>query len=194
MRDGSGYSDQQLVDGARKGAAGDFTALVRRHGNKAFTLALRIVHDRRIAEEVVQDAFLKAYRGLSGFRGDCAFTTWLYRIVYTTSLSRARTEQNRVASTDVESVGPELSIDQSPSVHLQLETKELHSALLREIEGLPAQWRAVVTLFYMEERTYEEITSITSLPMGTVKTYLFRARTQLKERLSRRLAREEVAL
>ncbi len=180
-------TDQQLIDEIQRGHPRTYADLVERHKEKAFTLAVRIVHNREEAEEIVQDAFLRAFRSLSQFRGDARFSTWLYRIVYNVSITRVSRKSSPVGS-DEEAM---LIEDDNPSAIEQLEREEQRKAVAREIERLPQNHRTALTLFYFDEMSYQEMSEIMQVPLGTVKTYLFRARDQLRERFSERLKREE---
>jgi RNA polymerase sigma factor (sigma-70 family) len=182
-------TDQQLIDEIQRGNPRKYAVLVERHKEKAFTLAVRIVHRREEAEEIVQDAFLRAFRSLSGFRGDARFSTWLYRIVYNVSITRVSRKSSPVQSDEEEKLT--LIEDDNPSAIEQLESEEQRKAVVREIERLPQNHRTALTLFYFDEMSYQEMSEIMQVPLGTVKTYLFRARDQLRERLSERLKREE---
>jgi RNA polymerase sigma-70 factor (ECF subfamily) len=190
MRDSPGSSperlDHELVDGIRRGNLRDFSLLVDRYQDRAFTLAARVLGDPASAEEAVQDAFLKAYRGIATFRGDAAFGTWFYRIVYNCCLTRARRRTPERTSLDDEDAAEPVSED--PGADQRLEEQET-AALVNEILGeLPAPWRAVVTLFYIEELKYEQIAEILGIPLGTVKTHLFRARARMKKLIAERFS------
>jgi RNA polymerase sigma-70 factor, ECF subfamily len=157
----------------------DFSILVDRYGDRAYTLASRILGDPASAEEAVQDAFLKAYRGIASFRGDAAFGTWFYRIVYNCCLTRTRRiAPDRISLEEAEMEEP---VSEGPAADELMEARE-NSELVDQILGkLPRQWRSVVTLYYMDELRYEEIAEILGVPLGTVKTHLFRARTRMKK-------------
>lgn len=168
--------------------------LVDRHKDKAFTLALRLVGDRRDAEELVQDAFVRAYKSLHAFRGDAKFSTWFYRIVYNlcmTRLSRRRSQPKNVELEHDETMDW-LVDDDSLQIDEQLGNDELGEIMKEELDKMPERFKSIVTLFYVQEMSYEEICAVMQLPLGTVKTHLFRARTMLRKRMAIRLKGEFV--
>jgi RNA polymerase sigma-70 factor, ECF subfamily len=187
-------SDKELIEQIQKGNARIYAQLVKRHKDRAFTLALRLVGDRHDAEELVQDAFVRAYRSLDSFRGDAKFSTWFYRIVYNlcmTRISRRRTQSDRLDLHD-DVWNDSLTDADEYSFDEKIENDELMSCIKEEIERLPIQYRSVITLFYAQEMSYEEICEILQLPVGTVKTNLFRGRNALRELVFSRLKGELV--
>ncbi|MBX2992492.1 MAG: sigma-70 family RNA polymerase sigma factor [Bacteroidetes bacterium] len=170
-----------------------YALLVDRHKDRAFTLALRLVQDREEAEELVQDAFVRAYRSLEQFRGDAKFSTWLYRIVYNLCMTRVTRRKARPEFLDYhqEETHQGLFADNDEAgVDEQIENEDFRKILLEEVSRLPEHYRAAVGLFYLQEMSYEEMTNVLQLPLGTVKTNLFRARNLLRERMSIRLKGE----
>lgn len=161
----------------------------------ALTLAMRMLGNREEAEETAQDAFVRAYRSLHSFREDAAFSTWLYRIVHNlclTRISRRRPATQAVELRDGE-VPDILAADESdPSVQEQMEDEELQAAIAAQIALLPEKFRSVVVLFYQQEMSYEEIAGILGVPLGTVKTNLFRGRAMLRQRVLGKLNEENV--
>ncbi len=156
-------------------------------------LAVRMLRDRRDAEEALQDAFVRAFKALPRFQGRSSFSTWLYRIVFnvcssalerrslgTVSLS-AETEEGAAA---IQLPSAELSPD------LQLESSEVQKVILEEIEKLPEVYGTTFTLFVIQELSYEEIVEVVGVPLGTVKARLFRARMMLRDAVARRLSIE----
>ncbi len=186
-------TDEQVIAHVRRGESRKYALLVERHKDRAFSLALRLSGSREDAEEIVQDAFLRAYRSLNLFRGEARFGTWLYRIVYNLSITRiSRTKawlEYRDLSDDhtVHAAGQD--VDQ-PSIVDIVEESELHAAVMLEIAALPPLFRSAVTLFYIDDLTYEEVSDIMEIPLGTVKTYLFRGRNLLRKRIDERLKGE----
>ena len=179
-------SDQDIIVEVRAGNTRRYALLVDRHKDKALTLAVRLVGVRQEAEELVQDAFLRAFRSLDQFRGDAKFGTWFYRILYNLCMTNVTRRHGKTEPLDA---GDESALDNlSPldgvlSVHDQLEADEMQTILAEEIEGLPEKFKSVVTLFYVQEMSYEEMASVLKTPMGTVKTNLFRARSLLRKRV-----------
>lgn len=172
-------SDEALVQqSGRAGGERAFAELLRRHQGKVRGLLLRLTSDRNLADDLAQEVFLRAYRGLVGFEGRARFSTWLYRIAYNVYLNhRARVRELQALPDNFESgaMAPETSM--SPS----------HSDLRRDLDAaigaLPERYRAVVMLYYLEDVSYPEIAEILELPLGTVKTHLHRAKRLLREHL-----------
>ena len=178
--------ENALVERARTGDQEAFGILVRLHQRQVYLLALRMLHDSEEATEAAQEVFLAAWQGLRSFRGDARFTTWLYRIAYNYCLKQAE-QQRRVAATKAELVAAsayEYSAARTISATHALDAEHLMRETVRsEIDRLPSKYRAVLVLRHLQELSYEEMASIMRVPVGTVKTQLFRARALLKERL-----------
>ena len=186
--------DRPIVEEVRAGDPRRYAVLVERHKDRALTLAVRVLGDRRDAEEAVQDAFVRAYRSLDRFRGDARFGTWLYRIVYNVCLSRAARRPDPGTADGGREEEPEvLQIeDDDPSALERMEEEEMREGLRRAMAALPEKFRTVLTLFYVQEMQYEEIAAVLALPVGTVKTHLFRARGHLRRALVQSRSEEVV--
>lgn len=174
--------EHTILDRVRGGEHRAFGQLIDRHKDGAFTLALRILGSREEAEETVQDAFLRAHRGLADFRGDARFGTWLYRIVYNLSMTRVTRRKPQAERLDALPEEPADVVRESEAGGIleRLERQEAADLLAKGLAKLPEQYRLAVELFYLQEQSYEEIATIMEIPIGTVKTYLFRARARLK--------------
>ncbi len=186
-------TDAEILDEVRAGNARAYAFIVDRHKDRALTLALRLVGDRQEAEELVQDAFFKAFRNLPQFRGDSRFGTWFYRILYNLCMTRLR--RRMMAPTmlgiDDESILDRLPAeDESVGFEERFESSDLLKFLSLEVDALPPQYKSAVTLYYVQELSYEEIAGIMDIPLGTVKTCLFRGRNLLKKRISMKLKKE----
>jgi RNA polymerase sigma factor (sigma-70 family) len=181
-----------ILDRVRAGDHRAFGLLIDRHKDGAFTLALRILGSREEAEEVVQDAFVRAYRGLGEFRGDSRFGTWLYRIVFNLSMTRAKRRRPRTESLDSLPEEPADLVGESDGGGIleRLERQDAMDLLAKGLAKLPEHYRIAVELFYLQEQSYEEIATIMAIPIGTVKTYLFRARARLKVLLAKAVNEE----
>jgi RNA polymerase sigma-70 factor (ECF subfamily) len=133
---------------------------------------------------MAQQAFVRAWRGLPGFRGQSQFSTWLYRIV--TNLCYSRLPRLRADLETLVNDDEALAFaDERQEVETALLTAELRRSLQRAIEALPEGYRLLITLRHLQELTYEEIAQVTGMPLGTVKTGIFRARQRLKDTLER---------
>jgi RNA polymerase sigma factor (sigma-70 family) len=172
------HDDTTLIDRVLEGDIQGYSVLVDRHKDLAFTIAYRLLNNREDAEEVVQDAFLKAYRNLKGFRQDSRFSTWLFRIVYNTAISKKRLRKPGFQSID----DVPCLVEKSGFVNDEDDLNaERRSMLERAIKQLPEDERAMITLFYINESTVEDIHIITGLSKSNVKIKLFRARKKLQE-------------
>jgi RNA polymerase sigma-70 factor (ECF subfamily) len=166
--------------------AGDtqvYARLVERYQNFVFTIVLRYVKGREDAEEVAQDVFVKAFRSLADFKGASKFSTWLYTIATTTSLSFLRKKTLEVHSLDNEKVFTAAdNIDGGMSAN-QVEQKSKVAMVSEAIKMLSADDAQVITLFYKGEQTLDEIAQILGKEPNAVKVQLHRARTRLKEKM-----------
>lgn len=173
-------SDEILVQQAQAGRQSAFALLVKRYEQYVFTLALRFVKNREDAHEVAQDCFLRAFRYLPDFRGEAKFTTWLYRIVYSTSMNFLRKQNPDILSLDDETRPVRLSEDKSPDVSVRLEKEDRNVALQQAIGLLSPDDSGIITLFYLYEHSLDEICEMMGLTMTNAKTKLCRARQRLK--------------
>lgn len=189
-------ADRDLVDQARAGDAGAFEALVRRYQGWVFTLTLRMVGDRAEAEEVAQEVFLKAYRGLRDFKGASRFSTWLYAIASHHCLNhlQARARRPRAAAggaggaaADDPPPAVERLADEAPGPDALLERQDLARIIQEELGQLKEEHRMVLILRDIQGLSYEQIAQGLGLELGTVRSRLHRARMEMKARLSPRL-------
>ena len=176
--------DTHLVKASQHGDQDAFALLVQTHQRRVFTLVLRMLQDYDEASEITQEAFLAAWLGLPSFRGEARFATWLYRIAYHCALKqleRRKRERSLRAAIEAEQMLEEVNKQKQAEDSLELRARQ---AIVREqMEELPARYRSVLILRHLQEMTYEEMADILTMPIGTIKTHLFRARHLLKERL-----------
>lgn len=172
------HDDNQLINRILDGAVQEYAILINRHKDLAFTLAYRLLSNREDAEETVQDAFVKAYRNLKGFRRDSKFSTWLFRIVYNTALSRKRSK--KPVFQWIEEL-PFVKESSDRSSEEEDTMAERGSMIERAMQRLPEDERALITLFYLNESSVEEIHGITGLSKSNIKVKLFRARKKLQD-------------
>jgi len=181
----SDLTDAELVDRCRKRDPEAFSILVDRHKKMVFACAYRMVGDEQEAEDVAQDVFLRVYQALPRFRGESKFTTWLYKIVSNVCLNRLRKVKPETVSIEANEEEPKFSplrlanCDDTPEANF--EWKRFRERIRNLISSLPRQYSEVITLRHMQGMAYDEIASALNLPLGTVKTHLFRARERLKE-------------
>lgn len=176
--------EDHLVKASQQGDQDAFAILVQQHQRRVFNLSLRLVHDYDEASEITQEAFLAAWQGLPSFRGEARFSTWLYRIAYHCGL-RQLEKRNRE-----EALHEAMQVKQSASMRGQendledMVEKHEQQALLRvSLAQLPTRYRLILILRDFQEMTYQEMASKLALPIGTIKTHLFRARHLLKQRV-----------
>jgi RNA polymerase sigma-70 factor (ECF subfamily) len=171
------------VDRLRAGDRRAFEDLVRLQQHRVYGLALRMLGNPADAQDVAQEAFLRAHRGLAEFRGDARLSTWLYAIVSRLCLNRLAGSERRLNRQGEETLAQ--LPDAAPGPDQALERGELEEALHRAIAELPDERRIVVVLRDVEGLAYEEIAEVLDLPVGTVRSRLHRARLDLKEKLER---------
>lgn len=187
-----GVSDElALVQQAKDGDLEAFSELVRRYDRNIFRIAQHITHNEEDAQDVVQDAFFKAYRNLEQFQGNSKFYTWLVRIAVNEALMKLRKRRNdRTVSIDEDVETDEGSMprevaDWSPNPEQLYGTSELGDILKKTIQGLPPGFRTVFVLRDIEGLSTEETAEMLGLSVPAVKSRLLRARLQLRERLAK---------
>lgn len=183
-------SDETLIQQALAGRQSAFAMLVKRYEKYVFTLSLRFVKNREDAHEVAQDCFLRMFRYLADFRGECKFTTWLYKIVYSTSLNHLRKQNPDIRSLDDEMHPVRLKDESIPDVSRSMERDDRNAALKRAIHLLSPDDANIITLFYLYEQSLDEICQVMDLTMTNAKTKLHRARQRLKTILDEKFAPE----
>ena len=175
--------EQQLIDRVVSGDTRAFAGIVDRHKDKAMTLAVRLLRNREEAEEALQDAFVRAYKGLVAFNRNASFSTWLYRIVYNVCLTRIAKRRHSAGHISLEDQTEEMYHNETPLQ--EIDSKDRAEFISKAIDTLPQHLSIPVTLFYVQELSYDEISEVTGMPLGTVKTNLHRSRKILAEKLTR---------
>ena len=181
-------ADQLLVDRVQQGDKSAFDVLVKKYQHKIVKLVMRYVRDPAEALDVSQEAFLKAYRALPGFRGDSAFYTWLYRIAINTAKNYLVAARRRPLEYDLDPQDPEQydtqarlkDVDTPEGLAL---SNEIRQTVNRAIEQLPDDLRTAIILREIEGMSYEEIAQTMQCPVGTVRSRIFRAREAIDKRL-----------
>jgi RNA polymerase sigma-70 factor (ECF subfamily) len=175
---------QRVIDGDQRA----YAELVDRHKDKAMILAVRMLKNRSEAEEALQDAFVRAYRALPSFERKSSFSTWFYRILFNVCSSALNKRgSNNLLSIDMEN-DEEMKIEipsEDDEPDIELESNEFSEIVRREISIMEESYSSILTMFFLQEMSYEEIISVTGLPLGTVKNRLFRARIQLRSAVLR---------
>ena len=188
---GNSADEMSLVRAAKQGDVAAFEELVRRYDRNVFRIANHITHNAEDAEDVVQDAFLKAYQTLDRFQEQSKFYTWLVRIAVNEALMklrRRRSDKTVSMDQDIETEEdtiPREIADWSPNPEQQYKQEELRDILTKTIQGLPPSFRTVFVLRDVEGLSTEETAEALDLSVPAVKSRLLRARLQLRERLNR---------
>lgn len=186
----SKLSDTELIEQTLAGSQAAYADLVKRHQRFVFTLALRYTKVREDAEEIAQDAFIKAYRSLASFQRQSKFSTWLYSIVYTTAMTFLRKKRLETDSLDDENNFIQAESQASAYDVNNAENRSRSFYLEQAINQLLPDDAAIITMFYKGEQSLEEIAQAMGMEANTVKVKLFRARQRLKEKLERNLKHE----
>lgn len=177
--------EQELVQAAQKGDVTAFEDLIEPYQKKAYAFALRQTGDPDVAEDVCQDALIKAFTNIGSFAGKSAFSTWLFRIIHTTFLDHIKRERIRTTTPLLESgEAPEGNQTTLARFREQLRRQEREEWLLAGIIKLPEEFRAVIILRDLQGFSYKEIAEITGGAEGTVKSRISRAREQLRQILT----------
>ena len=177
-------TEQALIQRAQKGDQEAFAVLVTEHQRYVFNLAVRVLKNEEEALDLAQETFVRAWTALPNFRGQSQFRTWLYRIVTNLCYNRLpnlRRTLNELGD-DVIADVPETDLAFDNPAH-GLESRELRSHLHQAIDHLDENYRLLISLRYQNELSYEEMATMLNLPLGTVKTGLFRAKEQLRRAL-----------
>jgi RNA polymerase sigma-70 factor (ECF subfamily) len=176
-------SDQIYIDRVLGGDTNAFAYLVDKYKNLAYTVAIKIVRNHEDAEEVAQDSFIKAYSQLHTFKGDAKFSTWLYTIIYRNSITKIRKKKITTTNIDAYIIDNQRSDHDFPQIEA-IKNGEQKKYISEAIDRLPETDAFLITLFYLEESSVEEIEQITGLTKTNVKVKLFRARKKLLNELS----------
>ncbi|MFQ5937547.1 MAG: RNA polymerase sigma factor RpoE [Acidiferrobacterales bacterium] len=180
--------DQTLVGRVQRGEHSAFDLLVRKYQHKVAKLIGRYLSDRAEVEDVTQEVFIKAFRGIAGFRGDSAFYTWLYRIAVNTAKNYLESQGRRPPSANIEIEGAELldaveNLRDLATPERSLLTDEIADTVGQAIDALPPDLRTAITLRDLEGLSYDEIAQIMDCPIGTVRSRIFRAREAIDKAL-----------
>jgi RNA polymerase sigma-70 factor (ECF subfamily) len=186
-------SDQEVVLEARDGRQAAYRELVRRYERPIFSLIYRMVRNREQAEDLSQETFVKALNAIESYRPEYKFSSWIFKIANNVAIDYLRRRELDTLSLDgsphaltpeaVQATALQLGDRQETALE-ELEAKELGGEIERAIAGLRPEYRACILLRHVEGRPYEEIATMLDLPLGTVKTYIHRARGELREALA----------
>lgn len=182
--------DILLIERFQRGERSAFDALIAKHQARAYQYAYRLTKDAEQASDVVAEAFVRVYKALCNFKGESAFTTWLYRILTNCFLDMRKKEKSRAWT----SLDPMIHTDEGelerqvedPSLdpHQEAELSEREMTVSAAVQRLPEYQKAMIMMYHVEMLSYEEIAQALDLPLGTVKSRLNRARLSLRDLLS----------
>lgn len=186
-------SDQDVVLEARAGRQAAYRELVRRYERPIFSLIYRMVRNREQAEDLSQETFVKALNAIESYRPEYKFSSWIFKIANNVSIDHLRRRELDTLSLDgsphaltpeaIQASALQLGDRQETALE-ELEAKELGGEIEVAIAGLRPEYRACILLRHVEGRPYEEIATMLDLPLGTVKTYIHRARGELRQALA----------
>ena len=189
-------SDNELIRRTLEGDDESFSQLVERHKDFVYTMTVRILKNEQLAEEVAQDSFLRAYKSLKTFKHESKFSTWLYRICYNLSLN-ALAKENRdrtlFSDRDIEETQSVQNISKETESPLRYaENCDLSNIVNGCIDELPTKYGSILSMYHLSQLKYEEISIVTGLPIGTVKSHLYRAWNLLKKLINDRYDQSEL--
>ena len=188
----SGLSDPAVVIEARKGSEAAYRELLSRYERPVFSLIFRMVRDREMAEDLAQETFIKVLNNLDRYSPDFKFSSWLFKIANNLTIDHLR--RRRVDTISIEGAPDAVTSESAKATSIavvsgnespleELESRELGAAIEQAIGKLRPEYRACIMLRHVEDKSYEEIAEIVKLPLGTVKTYIHRARHELRAAL-----------
>ncbi len=188
----AGLSDPEVVALARKGSEAAYRELLTRYERPVFSLVFRMVRDRETAEDLSQETFVKVLNNLDRYSPEFKFSSWLFKIANNLTIDHLR--RRRIDTISIEGAPDAVTAESARATSIavvsgdespleELESKELGTAIERAIGKLRPEYRACIMLRHVEDKSYEEIAEIVKLPLGTVKTYIHRARHELRAAL-----------
>ena len=183
-------TDIEIIESVKKGNHSDFALLIDRYKNKAFSLLVRMLKNEMESEEVLQDCFLKAFKSLGNFRQESKFSTWFYRIVYNTALTRLSAKKRKI-ETEMSSIDDHLDL-RSEYDYRSAEQKDTSKYIQSLIDSLPLKYASVITMFYIDNMSCEEISEAMETSVANIKVMLHRSRSALKDQLIKNNYAEEL--
>ncbi len=183
-------SDTHLISQVLLGDQKAFHALVERYQNYVFTITFKVLKNRELAEEVAQDVFIKVYKMLGSFQQKSKFSTWLYTVAYRAALDEARKKKRYAESIEGEDSFLQIEDTLGRGTDEGVQQEDLRKALEKAIQKLKPLNATIITLFYLHEKSVQEIADITGLTTTNIKTKLHRLREQLRKHLISELSTE----
>jgi RNA polymerase sigma factor (sigma-70 family) len=196
---GTDNPERELVKRILSGSNSAFGELIKNTQRLVFSITLRMLNNPSDNDDICQDIFIKAYTNISKFKFDSKLSTWIARIAYTTCVNHIQKKKTGLLDDMIirdeeedESFSNRIKDDSTEMPDESLFIKELKSRLAEEINLLPPLLKTIIGLYHQEEMSYVEIVEVTGLPVGTVKSYLFRGRKLLKEKLTKKFKQEHL--
>lgn len=183
--------EQKLIQDILEGNKKAFSELIDRYKRLVSHIVYKMIKSNEDRQDVCQDVFIKVYQNLESFKGDCKLSSWIGRIAYNTSLNHIGKKQAELW----DDLSPEMSLDSLPDSSMLLDEQIANSDMVEkineEMRSLPAPYNVIVALYHLDDMSYKDIAEVTGMPEGTIKSYLFRARRLLRERLAKKYRLEE---
>jgi RNA polymerase sigma-70 factor (ECF subfamily) len=183
-------SDIEIIESVKRGNISDYSLIVNRYKDRAFSLLKRLLKNDMDAEEALQDSFLKAYNGLKEFRMDAQFSTWFYRIVYNTGLTVLASKKRQVEQ-EMTSIDEEIELGKFDN-EIYSTTENVNQYVLKMVDKLPVRNALVLILFYLDGLSMSEVSQVMGISLVNVKVLLHRSRNSLKDLLLKHNYQEEV--
>ncbi len=185
---GEGATDQELVERVKQGDKTAFDLLVIKYQQRIINLVSRFVRNQSDAQDVTQEAFIKAYRAMPNFRGESAFYTWMYRIAVNTAKNHLAVQSRRPVAaerdiTEIEQIEGDNALKDYATPEHMLLRDEIQETIVKAIENLPDDLKMAITLREVEGLSYQDIASAMDCPIGTVRSRIFRAREAIDNQL-----------
>lgn len=172
-------TDEQIVELITQGDSDSYTELVRRYEERLHRYISYLTQDSHNTPDILQDTFIKAYKNLNSFNTDLKFSSWIYRIAHNESINRIKKNNREIFNIDFDYLEEVTPKEESPEE--KFERDEIRKGLMAAMEKLPLKFREVLTLHYLEDRPYDEISDILRVSIGTIGTWINRGKTRLRK-------------
>lgn len=184
------HSDLEIINSVLCGNQSDYSIIVNRYKNKAFSMLKRMMKNEQDAEEILQDCFIKAYNALNSFKGEAKFSTWFYRIVYNTALTRLSSKKRKTES-EMSSVDEHFNL--KSDYDYKISERDNLSVIVNDlVNQLPEKYSVIINLFYLDEMSCEEISKVMNISVSNVKVMLHRSRNAMKDMIIKKNLVEEL--
>jgi RNA polymerase sigma-70 factor (ECF subfamily) len=183
-------TDTEIIESVKKGNKGDFSLLIDRYKDKAFSLLKRMLQNEMDAEEALQDSFLKAYNSLVNFRGDAKFSTWFYKIVYNTGLTIIAGKKRKIEK-EMSSIEDHIDLGEHDN-QIYSESETVKEFVFNMLDHLPVRNALVIILFYVDNLSLNEISQVMDISLVNTKVLLHRSRNALKDLVLKHNYQEEI--